>query len=121
ASAPTRAGNRRSHLPHGPHFHGSVVLEDGASARQLDGLVDARGADEEIPADQILRLGERSVGHDLLAPADELSAAPQRIAGLEVPGLAERLDPRAPLLHVLLQLLRARVAAVAAAEQIEEV
>src|SRR5216684_5304699 len=124
ACAPTRGGSRapaarsHAHLADGAHFDRAVGLEDGAAARQLGGVVEALRADEEVAADQVLRLGVRPVGDQLLLAGEHLAADLQRLARLEVAGLGELLDPVAPLLHLLLHLLRAG-GGQAAAEDIE--
>src|SRR5581483_10118885 len=67
--------------------------------RECDRLRPIRGADEGIPADELLRLGERSIGHHRLRVApldahrnrvasewgglDELPVALQRVAELD--------------------------------------
>src|SRR5882724_1867753 len=122
AFAPSRVGSPPSlHLADGAHLDAAVAVEDGAAARQLHRLVQVLGADQEVAADQVLGLGIGPVGHHLLAALDHLAFRLERFAGLEVAGLAQLLDPSAPLLELLLHLLRARTHARSTAEYIEEV
>src|SRR5262245_38671190 len=108
-------------LPDFPDFNRSVAFEDGAVPGDHGGLGQARRLYDEVAAHQVLRFRVGAVGDDLLPAADHRPLLVERLAPLERPLLGEILDPRHPLAHVLLHLLRGhlRHRCVAAPEEKE--
>src|SRR5215471_18860728 len=58
-------GRSEVQLLDGSDLDGPAALEDRASPREFDGLVDVRRLDERESADEILGFGVRPVGHGL--------------------------------------------------------
>src|SRR5215471_3880227 len=111
SSVPTRAGTGSRpaplHLHHGPHLDEAVTLEDRAALGDLRRLGDVLRLDDGVAANQVLGLGERTVRHRLLLALDDLARGLERLAGvLDVTLPAQLLEPRHPLLHHLLGILR---------------
>src|SRR5580765_1975844 len=110
--APLRAGrdarSARSHLDlhDGTHFDHSVYLEDRTPLRQLHRLREIARLDQRVSADDVLRLEEGAVRHDLLPALHELAGTLERLAlVLDMALLAELLQPAHPFLHRLLHAL----------------
>src|SRR5262249_42746286 len=95
-----------SHFGDRPNLHRAVELEDRASQGELGGVGQVLGLDQRVAAHEVL-LGVRPVGDRLLLSLHHLAAAVERLAGvLYVPLLLQLLQPRHPLLHLLLHLGR---------------
>src|SRR5262249_17838996 len=77
----------------------SALAERLAPPGVVGGVGRVVGADELVPADEILDLGERSVGDGLLFALDDHAGALERLAAIDdVPLGGELLEPRHPLL-----------------------
>src|SRR5271166_314609 len=110
--APTRAGKdgRRaaSHvqLHDRAHFHGTPDLQNRTAFGDLDGTREITGLDQAETADEVLGLGVRTVGDDLLVALDHHAGTLQRMSEFpEVAVRAELLEPRGPFLQLFLPLL----------------
>jgi len=86
------------------HLDGATLVRRRAALRDLVRLREILGRDDEVPADDVLGLGERAVGHHPLLAGDDLAAVLQRLAALELPLLPDAADPPQPLLHAGLEL-----------------
>src|SRR5215471_1115886 len=62
------------HLHDWTDFDRSAAVENRAAARKIHGLLDVARLDHAEAADEILRLGIRSIGHGLVLAAHDLSA-----------------------------------------------
>src|SRR5690606_38865261 len=91
---PAQRAGEVAGLADGPDLHGHAVRQVGALLGNRGGLVQTRGLEEEIAADDLLGLGERAVGGAL--PGDDAALGLQRVAAPELALRHQLVAPGVP-------------------------
>src|ERR1700680_556529 len=108
------------HLHDRTDFHEPAGFKDGATLREFCSFAEILGLNQCVAAYNIFGLRIGAIGHRLLFSPHDFSCPVERLTAiLNVALLAELRQPRNPLLHFLLSLLR-RIRPFSASVQVHE-
>lgn len=95
-----------AHPGHGPHFHAHPIRQVRRLPGDLRRLVQVGGGQEEVAADQLLRLRERPIPPARSSRArDHPPARQERVPALQLPLSRQRVAPRVPVAEALAPLV----------------